>query len=107
MGRIGLHLIIKTSLILFISNSTAKAKLEILAFLYGGQLVKNPILCITLNSTDDLRLPDERGGKTAYQTSPMRMNNDSERSIQFTLLVMFENEEHARKLILNMNSDVF
>ena len=69
--------------------------------------MKTPIRCIMLNSTDDLRLCDERGGKTAYQTSPMRMNSDGERSVQFALLVMFENEEHARKLILNMNSDVF
>ena len=55
------------------SNSTAKTKLEILAFLYCEELVKNPIRCIMLNSTDDLRLSDERSGKTAYQTSPMRM----------------------------------
>ena len=92
---------------LFISNGTAKRKLAILAFLCCGELVKNPIRCIMLNSTDDLRLSNEIGGKTAYQTYPMRMNSDTERSIQFTLLVMFENEEHAKKLILNMNSDVF
>ena len=53
--------------------STAKTKLEILAFFYCGELVKKTIRCIMLNSTDDLRLSDERSGKTAYQTSPRRM----------------------------------
>ena len=73
MGRIRLHLMVIHFIGLVHSNSTAKTKLEILAFLYCRELVKNPIRCIMLNSTDDLRLSDERSGKTAYETSPRRM----------------------------------
>ena len=98
MGSRGLHIFrLQISLLFFISNSTAKTKLAILAFLFCRELVKNSSQCVhhlSLSCCHSLRV------NIPEQILPLTFQ------VYFTgqCLIELKHKHHAKQPVLKLSS---